>query len=614
MEVPHEAKRSVARYPVKGKLVMPADILQQERVRSPTDRGEVQFHLNAPYTCEILRINHPLRPFTVTFQEIAAARDCDNVPQREGRHVHLPFIPPDLRRGPVAKRPAHNPYLHSIEPDIPEQKIAGHRFHGNHMPRVPGSPYGKCTDVCPDIDHDIVLPYIIIVVFRNTCNLAVPGRKPQELHLIFGHEIRTPVPRLAVHLHMNPKEPAQWMYGLVPAHYPAWMLYKRNAGWLVRMFSKNRQAPKKKTQIPTSIIAVCDSVVYKEWGSMDTQYLTSGESIILTLQDIIVSGVRTDVVLTSTRMILVDAGKDQVIHQSIPFETIGSILTGDNAFREPTITLTLTAPSGETKTVELIFFKKPGIEKRYERDRLVAKLKEHSSPSLVHASPTAQSPSWDAAREETGARPNTGSSDLQGAQPATRPPAQEWSPTFSADNSRSPPPPDPSGRLKFNAITVIIIILVAVIAGALIYSQFVKAKPSGNAGPAVNQSPETHTVTANTAAATMTIQQTTAPEVPPTPSSPPQMLVPTSGVWVRVQYPGNFTGTVGSMRGGLMDVNTTGEQYYQVLARDGIVDVSLQKQEGSRDELAVEIYRDGSLLTRSNTTAPRGTVDLHVSI
>jgi len=168
--------------------------------------------------------------------------------------------------------------------------------------------------------------------------------------------------------------------------------------------------------------------------------------------------------------------------------------------------------------------------------------------------------------------------------------------------------------LKFNAITVIIIILVAVIAGALVYSQFVKAKPSGNAGPSVNQSPATHTGSAFTPEATMTIQQTTTPEVPPTPSSPPQMLVPPSGVWVHVHYPGNFTGTVGSTKGGLREVNTTGEQYYQVPARDGIVDVSLQKQEGSRDELAVEVYMDGSLVTRSNTTAPKGTVDLHVNL
>ena len=244
----------------------------------------------------------------------------------------------------------------------------------------------------------------------------------------------------------------------------------------------------------------------------------------------------------------------------------------------------------------------------------MAKIGEHISPSLVHTSPTALSPSGQGSGAEPGARLNTGSGDLQGAKPATRPPAQEWNPTFSAYNSRSPPPADPSVRLKFNAITVIVIILVVVIAGGLIYSQFVKAKPSGNAGSAVNQSPATHSGTANTPAATMTIQQTTAPEVPPTPSSPPQMLVPTSGVWVHVQYPGNFTGTVGSTRGGLREVNTTGEQYYQLSARDGIVDVSLQKQEGSRDELAVEIYRDGSLVTRSNTTAPKGMVDLHVSL
>jgi hypothetical protein len=168
--------------------------------------------------------------------------------------------------------------------------------------------------------------------------------------------------------------------------------------------------------------------------------------------------------------------------------------------------------------------------------------------------------------------------------------------------------------LKFNAVTVIIILIVAVAGGALIYSQFAKAKPSGNSGPAANQSPATHAGTAYTPAATMTVVQTTVPEGKPSPLSPPQMLVPASGVWVRVQYPGNFTGTVGTMQGGMREVNTSGEQFYQLPAREGIVDVSLQKQEGSRDELAVEVYRDGLLVTRSNTTAPRGTVDFHVNL
>jgi hypothetical protein len=199
----------MARFPVKGKIVMTADIVQQERVRLPADRGQVQFHLNATYACEVSGINHPLRPFTVTFQEITAARECDNIPQRECRHAHLPVVPPDLRRFSVTKRPAHNPYLHAIQPDIFDQEIAGHWFHGNHVPRVPGSPDSECTDVCPDIDYDVVFPYIIIVVFRDSGNLAPPCRKPQELHLIFCREIRKPVTRLAIRLHRGPKETFQ---------------------------------------------------------------------------------------------------------------------------------------------------------------------------------------------------------------------------------------------------------------------------------------------------------------------------------------------------------------------------------------------------------------------
>lgn len=347
---------------------------------------------------------------------------------------------------------------------------------------------------------------------------------------------------------------------------------------------------------------------------MDTQYLTSGESIILTFQDIVVSGVRTEVILTSKRVILADSGRDHASYWGIPFEAIGAVLTGENVFHEPTVTLTINAPSGETKTVELIFFRKPGIEKKYERDQLVAKIGEHISPSLVHASPTALSFSGQGSVGGPGAWFNAGSGDPLDAKPAPRPPAQEWTPTFSAYNTRSPPPPDPSQRLKFNAVTVIIILIVAVVGGALVYSQFAKAKPSGYSGPVANQSLATHAGTTSTPADTMTVKQTTVPEGSPSPSSPPQLLIPASGVWVHVQYPGNFTGIVGSMQGGMREVNTSGEQFYQLPAREGIVDVTLQKQEGSRDELAVEVYRDGLLVTRSNTTAPRGTVDFHVNL
>ena len=346
---------------------------------------------------------------------------------------------------------------------------------------------------------------------------------------------------------------------------------------------------------------------------MDTPYLGSDESIILTLQDIIASGVRIEVVLTSKRLILVESGKDQVRHEDILFETIGSVMAGENAFHEPTITLSINPPSGDIKTVDLIFFRRPGIEKRWERDQLVAKLKERISPSLVQAPQTIMSPSVQVTGAQPGARLTTEPGDLSVAKPANHPPAQEWTPRYSAYNARSPPPPDPQVRLKFNAITAIIIIIVAVVGGALIYSQFLKGKPSEPLGPATNLSVTSKAPSGPGPTPTPVIQQVPVPEVTLLPSPPPQLLIPQSGVWVRITYPGTFIGVVGS-KGGLKEVNTSGDQFYQIPARDGIVDVEVQKQEGSGDELAVAVYKDGSLVKRSTTTKPKGTVDLHVTL
>lgn len=239
MQVSHETQLRMAWYPVKGKLVMAGDIFEERRFRLAADRGDVEFHLNAPYAGEISGIDYPLCSFTVAFQEIAATGEFNNIPQGEGRRAYHLIIPPDHRRKSVAERTAHNPHIHPVQPDIPSQKIAGYRFHGNHVFGKPGSPDRKRTDVCPDIDDNIVLPNIVKAVFRNLRYLAVTGRMPQELYLVISHEIRAVVIWLAVHSHMDHAEPAPPLYGMAPAQYPAWMLYRKDTGWVVTMFSTN---------------------------------------------------------------------------------------------------------------------------------------------------------------------------------------------------------------------------------------------------------------------------------------------------------------------------------------------------------------------------------------
>jgi hypothetical protein len=61
-------------------------------------------------------------------------------------------------------------------------------------------------------------------------------------------------------------------------------------------------------------------------------------------------------------------------------------------------------------------------------------------------------------------------------------------------------------------------------------------------------------------------------------------------------------------------VNATGDRFYQILANDGIIDISIGKQEASGDPLTVGIYKDGALVKQSNTSTPRGIIDLHFNL
>ena len=109
---------------------------------------------------------------------------------------------------------------------------------------------------------------------------------------------------------------------------------------------------------------------------MDGLSLASDESIILTIQDIVVNGVRNEVILTGIRLVLVESEKDRVHHEDIRLDTIGSVVAGENKFHEPTVTIILS--SGEAPGRELVFFQKPGFLRVGERDQLIAKLRDRS--------------------------------------------------------------------------------------------------------------------------------------------------------------------------------------------------------------------------------------------
>jgi hypothetical protein len=95
----------------------------------------------------------------------------------------------------------------------------------------------------------------------------------------------------------------------------------------------------------------------------------------------------------------------------------------------------------------------------------------------------------------------------------------------------------------------------------------------------------------------------------PVPTTLPQPLIPQTGVWVKVMYPGAWTGSYGTP-GNQAQVANTGDQLYQIPIGDGTVQVMFQKSDGSGDTLEVEIYKNGVLVKSAKTSVPKGSIDL----
>ena len=56
-----------------------------------------------------------------------------------------------------------------------------------------------------------------------------------------------------------------------------------------------------------------------------------------------------------------------------------------------------------------------------------------------------------------------------------------------------------------------------------------------------------------------------------------------------------------------------GLRQYQIENPNGAIKASFRKDDSTIHDLTVEIYRNGAVIKRGNTTLPRGTVDISVT-
>ena len=169
---------------------------------------------------------------------------------------------------------------------------------------------------------------------------------------------------------------------------------------------------------------------------------------------------------------------------------------------------------------------------------------------------------------------------------------QQPAPEATPHTPGSPPPTAGPGSRLLTLIAVAAIILIFLgIAGVVVFY------PQNLTAPRVEPTP----------LPTQTIQQTLQPTlVIPLPTA---VIIPTTGVWVRVDYPRSYYGLVGNS-GSMRGVNGSGDQIYKIHESDGIVQAQVQKTDNTGDTLTVEVYRDGKVIGNRSVSIPRGSVEL----
>ena len=352
---------------------------------------------------------------------------------------------------------------------------------------------------------------------------------------------------------------------------------------------------------------------------MGNPYLASDESIILATHNILIKSVRSDVILTNQRLIISDSSHTQFRPQTIPLAAVMTVTTGESGLGDPVITLSLAAAHDATEPLELIFQQKARQNRQQECNDWVWKLGELTITArekaaqegvtladLVAVITSEKTATVDAGDEENPL--------VQIAPVTSRPSTSGKPPAFSRR-------PRASRNL---ALSLQLLLLSSQLPGEFTWLPSpCREKPPCRAVPVTTTTEVTRVPSMSTTVPALittvpVILVTPAPTLSPVmttpPAASPQLIIPKTGVWVRVTSPGNYTGSIGTA-GNLRDIAGTGEQFYQIpAAPDAMIDVIIQKESGAGDMLSADIYNAGVLVKHGSTTAPKGILEIHFSL
>jgi len=195
----------------------------------------------------------------------------------------------------------------------------------------------------------------------------------------------------------------------------------------------------------------------------------------------------------------------------------------------------------------------------------------------------------------------------------------DWARFGISRSASTLPPEDPKPPSPL--VTIIAVILIA----AICVTAMIMPLPAPSEKPTAVTQPvqkTTVTLTPTSTPAPVTTTQPFVTMVPeallprsslPVDSAAIKYVIPKTGIWVHVAYPGNYTGSLRS-NGQWRDIDASGDQIYQMVMKNGKIDGVLEKADGSTNPLEVEVYNNGVRIDLANTTTPKGTVEIHTTV
>ena len=343
---------------------------------------------------------------------------------------------------------------------------------------------------------------------------------------------------------------------------------------------------------------------------MGNPYLNNDESIILATHNVISRTIRSDVILTNQRLILSDSSHPQFRPRSIPLAVIMTVTKAETATGNPEITLSLATQDGATQPRELVFAQIPRKQRGQECDGWVKKLGELAAAAREEATRTGISIALLVAAMEAEEASAVALPDGAPGDSSATPPSKK----SSSGACRSQFPKTSSAKATTLAIAAIIIVVIALVVGAYVNSMSQKGSSVVTVAPTTPPTMLPTQTLVTTPVPTVTIQPTPTTVVTTAPTSTPQIPIPQTGIWVQVESPVNYVGTVGTA-GRMTQVNATGVTSYRIPAPPtAFMVISVQKQSGYGEPLTISVYNNGELIKVFTTSVPMGSIEQQFSL